>query len=953
MIFLVGPCVFLAPRPQMKDTIMARNVIIKPRSTRVGIYALVLAIVWTIVASLSLFWTLSQEKQKVLEIVRVMARSHFDKDVLYRRWNALHGGVYVPVSKKTPSNPHLSSSVVSERDIKTPSDRLLTLINPAYMTRQVHELGKLEYGIKGHITSLKPIRPANAADQWETEALKAFERGEAEVSQVLDFEGEAHMRFMRPLITEEGCLKCHAAQGYRVGDVRGGISVSIPMTFLWAVKQQHLNAIWMGLIALWLMGLAGIGVAFIGLNSRINERERVQHALKNSEQRQGQIVNFLPDATWVIDNDGKVVTWNRAIEELTGIKAEDMLGKGNYEYALPFYGKRRPVLIDLIREWDETYEERYISVEKVGEIFVAESFNPALGDGGTYLSAAARLLYDASGKAAGAIESLRDITDRKQMEKELIQAREAAEAANTAKSHFFANMSHEIRTPMNAIIGFTDILLDGDMDENQVDYLNTIKRSGEVLIHLINDILDLSKIEAGDLEFEEIEFDPELTIYDVCALIRPRIGEKPIELLCHIGNDVPAHVKGDPTRFRQVLTNLMGNASKFTESGEIEISVDLEEEKDNRVKLHTVIRDTGIGIPEDKVSSIFLAFQQADGSITRKYGGTGLGLSICKQISSLMDGDVWAESKEGKGSIFHFTAWLGKCEDRAFERYAPASLSGKKALIIDDNNTNLEILRRHLELVGMRVVPLTGGGETLQTLREALKKEDPFDVCISDIQMPDMSGYDVAQQIRGAKDQVSDIRLIALSSLMKGDSKKCEKMGFDGFLAKPIRGERLYQMLERILAEKGDAVKKDKAEPPKIMTQHSVLEQIKHSVRILLAEDNPVNQKLAKIMLTKAGYQVEVATNGKEALEKFTASPDDFDMIFMDVQMPEMDGLEATRAIRERGFDTIPIAAMTAHAIEGDREMCLEAGMDDYISKPIKREVVFQVLQKWVLDKKT
>jgi len=932
---------------------MARNVRTKPRSIRVGIYALVLAIVWTIVASLSLFWTLSQEKQKVLEIVRVMARSHFDKDVLYRRWNALHGGVYVPVSKKTPSNPHLSSSVVSERDIKTPSDRLLTLINPAYMTRQVHELGKLEYGIKGHITSLKPIRPANAADQWETEALKAFERGEAEVSQVLDFEGEAHMRFMRPLITEEGCLKCHAAQGYRVGDVRGGISVSIPMTFLWAVKQQHLNAIWMGLIALWLMGLAGIGVAFIGLNSRINERERVQHALKNSEQRQGQIVNFLPDATWVIDNDGKVVTWNRAIEELTGIKAEDMLGKGNYEYALPFYGKRRPVLIDLIREWDETYEERYISVEKVGEIFVAESFNPALGDGGTYLSAAARLLYDASGKAAGAIESLRDITDRKQMEKELIQAREAAEAANTAKSHFFANMSHEIRTPMNAIIGFTDILLDGDMDENQVDYLNTIKRSGEVLIHLINDILDLSKIEAGDLEFEEIEFDPELTIYDVCALIRPRIGEKPIELLCHIGNDVPAHVKGDPTRFRQVLTNLMGNASKFTESGEIEISVDLEEEKDNRVKLHTVIRDTGIGIPEDKVSSIFLAFQQADGSITRKYGGTGLGLSICKQISSLMDGDVWAESKEGKGSIFHFTAWLGKCEDRAFERYAPASLSGKKALIIDDNNTNLEILRRHLELVGMRVVPLTGGGETLQTLREALKKEDPFDVCISDIQMPDMSGYDVAQQIRGAKDQVSDIRLIALSSLMKGDSKKCEKMGFDGFLAKPIRGERLYQMLERILAEKGDAVKKDKAEPPKIMTQHSVLEQIKHSVRILLAEDNPVNQKLAKIMLTKAGYQVEVATNGKEALEKFTASPDDFDMIFMDVQMPEMDGLEATRAIRERGFDTIPIAAMTAHAIEGDREMCLEAGMDDYISKPIKREVVFQVLQKWVLDKKT
>lgn len=242
---------------------MAKNAITKPSSIRAGIYALVLAIVWTIVASLSLFWTLSQEKQKVLKIVRVMARSHFDKDVLYRRWNVLHGGVYAPVNKKTPSNPHLSSSMVRERDIKTPSGRLLTLINPAYMTRQVHELGKLKHGIKGHITSLKPIRPANAADPWETEALKAFERGESEVSQVLDFEGEAHMRFMRPLITEEGCLKCHAEQGYRMGDVMGGISVSIPMGFLWAVKQQHLNAIWMGYIVLWLMGLAGIGVGFI------------------------------------------------------------------------------------------------------------------------------------------------------------------------------------------------------------------------------------------------------------------------------------------------------------------------------------------------------------------------------------------------------------------------------------------------------------------------------------------------------------------------------------------------------------------------------------------------------------------------------------------------------------------------------------------------------------------
>ena len=661
--------------------------------------------------------------------------------------------------------------------------------------------------------------------------------------------------------------------------------------------------------------------------------QNVTQELLSVIQRYKMIIATMSEGVFEVTADGRITYANPSALSLAGLPEKKVYGV-HIAQLFPYQdGKRMRVALD-----------------RLGDIPVAMADDSPLELNHRQVSISILPLNDETSSAA---VILTDITKRKQVEKTLTKAKEVSEAATRAKSQFLANMSHEIRTPMNAIIGFTDILLDDDMDENQVDYLNTIKRSGEGLLYLINDILDLSKIEAGDLEFEEIEFDPELTIYDVCALIRPRIGEKPIELLCHIGNEVPARVKGDPTRFRQVLANLMGNAPKFTESGEIEISVDFEEEKDDRVKLHAIIRDTGIGIPKDKLSSIFQAFQQADGSTTRKYGGTGLGLSICKQISSLMGGDVWAESEEGKGSAFHFTGWLGKCEDRAFERYAPASLSGKRALIIDDNNTNLEILRRHLELVGMRVVSLTGGGEALQTLREALKKEDPFNVCISDIQMPEMSGYEVAQQIRGAKDQISNIRLIALSSLMKGDSKKCEKAGFDGFLAKPIRGERLYQMLERILAEKRDDVKKDKVEPPKIMTQHSVWEQIKHSVRILLAEDNLVNQKLAKLILTKAGYQVEVTNNGKEALEKFTASPDDFDMIFMDVQMPEMDGLEATRAIRERGFDTVPIVAMTAHAIEGDREMCLEAGMNDYITKPIKREVVFEVLEKWVIDKRT
>jgi two-component system sensor histidine kinase/response regulator len=682
------------------------------------------------------------------------------------------------------------------------------------------------------------------------------------------------------------------------------------------------NSVWIATTKVPIKDSQGKVTGLVGIGRDVTREKSAESEVLREKQFLSALNLYNPVAILIIDKNKKIASCNPAFEKLYGYTKEETIGKE---------------LADLFKmdEIRKQMKAGYIEA-KSHPVHLIEDRRKKDGSFVTVeISMAAVIVNE---EIEGYVCIYHDIS-------ELEKARKTAEEANRSKSEFLANMSHEIRTPMNGVIGMLELALDTELTADQRDYLSTSLQSAEALLTLLNDILDFSKIEAKRLELENIPFNLRTIVEDVGYMLAKRADDKGLELICGINPELHVDLLGDPTRLRQVLINLAGNAIKFTSKGEIVIRAEPFKESSTHIDVRFSVKDTGIGIPPDRQAAVFDRFTQADGSTTRQYGGTGLGLTICKQLVEMMGGTIGVQSQPGVGSTFWFVIPYEKRPltdtPQISAAIHKANIQGVRVLGVDDNHTNRTILAKMLKGFGCSAQMVDNGQAAVDILRAAQQKNEPFQIVLLDMQMPGMDGEETTRIIK-SDPLIKETKIIILTSIGQGgDAARLLALGCSAYLLKPVKMRMLQEALSTVM-EAGSQVK------PELVTRQSIPEKARNGLRVLLAEDNLVNQKLVGILLQKAGYSVDIVDNGLQAIEQIKKKP--YNLVLMDVQMPEMDGYDATRAILkwEGKGRHIPIIAMTAAAMQGDRELCLAAGMDDYVSKPLKPELLFATMSRWL-----